>query len=89
MNKDIDAEITKHKLAIAKLLEEKDSIKKPWEDLKYEINDRGLWEAVIVVSNFPEIDDKEFHRKREVLEIAYISLEHYVEQKMFEFGITE
>lgn len=55
-----------------------------WENVKSSINEEGIEYCFRSYSDFEEIDDEEFHLKRERLIKLMTEMEEYVQQKITE-----
>lgn len=55
-----------------------------WESVRYRMEDEGIEYCFRHYSSFEEIEDEEFHRKREKLIELMVEMEEYVQQKITE-----
>lgn len=55
-----------------------------WESVQYEMNEEGIEYCFRQQSDWEEIKDKEFHRRREKLIELMVGIEEYVQQKITE-----
>lgn len=55
-----------------------------WESVKYEMNEEGIEYCFRQQSDWREIQDEEFHLKREKLIELMVEMEEYVQQKITE-----
>ena len=55
-----------------------------WESVRYRMNDEGMEYCFRSYSSFDEIEDEDFHFKREKLIAMMVEMEEYIEQKITE-----
>jgi hypothetical protein len=67
-------------MELDKLLEELEN----WQNVRYRYNNEGVEYCFLKYSSFEEIEDEEFHVKRQKLMDSMVDMKDYIQQKITE-----